>query len=75
MNQKARSLGCTGSNFANPSGLNDENHYTTAHDMALITQEAIKNPDFVEISGTRSYQMAPTKKNAEAAMLPTTITW
>lgn len=33
--------------------------------MALITQEAIKNPDFVEISGTRSYQMAPTKKNAE----------
>ena len=65
MNQKARSLGCTGSNFANPSGLNDENHYTTAHDMALITQEAIKNPDFVEISGTRSYQMAPTKKNAE----------
>lgn len=65
MNEKAASLGCTGSHFANPSGLNDENHYTTAHDMALITQEAIKNPDFVEISGTRSYQMAPTKKNSE----------
>lgn len=43
--------------------------------MALITQEAIKNPDFVEISGTRSYQMAPTKKMLRAAMLPTTITW
>lgn len=65
MNEQAKSLGCTGSHFANPSGLNDENHYTTAHDMALIAQEAIKNPDFVEISGTRSYQMAPTKKNPE----------
>ncbi len=65
MNEKAQNLGCTGSHFANPSGLNDENHYTTAHDMALIAQEAIKNPDFVEISGTRSYQMAPTRKNAE----------
>ena len=34
MNEKARSLGCTSSNFANPSGLNDENHYTSAYDMA-----------------------------------------
>ena len=65
MNEKAASLGCTGSHFANPSGLNDENHYTTAHDMALIAQAAIKNPTFVEISGTRSYQLAPTKKNPE----------
>ena len=45
MNQTAESLGCTGSHFANPSGLNDENHYTTAHDMALITRAAIQNPD------------------------------
>ena len=37
MNEKARSLGCTSSNFANPSGLNDENHYTSAYDMALIS--------------------------------------
>lgn len=45
MNQTAESLGCTGSHFANPSGLNDENHYTTAHDMALITRAAIQNPE------------------------------
>ncbi|MGN0373610.1 MAG: D-alanyl-D-alanine carboxypeptidase family protein [Enterocloster sp.] len=65
MNEKAASLGCTGSHFANPSGLNDENHYTTAHDMALITREAIKNPTFLEISGTRSYKLPPTKRSPE----------
>ena len=65
MNETAASLGCTGSHFANPSGLNDENHYTTAHDMALITREAIKNPVFLEINGTRSYQLAPTKRTPE----------
>lgn len=65
MNETAARLGCTGSHFANPSGLNDENHYTTAHDMALIMQAAIKNPTFLEITGTISYQLAPTKRNPE----------
>ena len=65
MNEKAESLGCTGSHFANPSGLNDENHYTTAHDMALIARAAIQNPDFLTINGTRSYQLAPTKRTPE----------
>ena len=65
MNQKAGSLGCTGSHFANPSGLNDENHYTTAHDMALIARAAIQNPDFLEIDGARNYKLPPTKRNPE----------
>ena len=65
MNQTAESLGCTGSHFANPSGLNDENHYTTAHDMALITRAAIQNPDFLEIDGARNYKLPPTKRNLE----------
>ena len=65
INEKAASLGCTGSHFANPSGLNDENHYTTAHDMALIAREAIKNPEFLAINGTRSYKLAPTKRTPE----------
>lgn len=65
MNEKAASLGCTGSHFANPSGLNDENHYTTAHDMALIAREAIKNPEFLTINNTRSYKLAPTKRSPE----------
>lgn len=42
MNQKAKELGCTGTNFANANGLWMSNHYTTAHDMALISQEAYK---------------------------------
>lgn len=65
MNQTAESLGCTGSHFANPSGLNDENHYTTAHDMALITKAAIQNPYFLEIDGARNYKLPPTKRNPE----------
>lgn len=65
MNEKAASLGCTGSHFSNPSGLNDENHYVTAHDMALITRAAIQNPTFLEINGTRSYQLAPTRRSPE----------
>lgn len=63
MNQKAAELGCTNTHFANPHGLHDENHYTSAHDMALITQEAIKNETFVTISGTGRYDMPPTNKD------------
>lgn len=62
MNEKARELGCTGSNFANPSGLNNENHYTTARDMACITKAAIKNPVFVEIDGSLYWKHAPIKR-------------
>lgn len=69
MNQRAASLGCTGSHFANPSGLNDENHYTTAHDMAKIAQAAIQNPTFVEICGSRTYRL-PNMKRAPAEKFP-----
>ncbi len=55
MNQRAEELGCTHTHFVNPHGLHDENHYTTAHDMALIMQEALKNPKFCEIIGTEEY--------------------
>ncbi len=49
MNSEARALGATNTNFANPHGLTDENHYTTAYDLYLIFNEAVKNPKFVEI--------------------------
>lgn len=42
MNQRAAELGCTNTVFTNPTGLSDENQHTTAHDMALIMQAAIK---------------------------------
>ena len=43
MNQKAKDLGCTNTHFNNPHGLPDPNHYTSAHDMALIAAEALRN--------------------------------
>ena len=49
MNQRAKELGCTESHFANPSGLNNPNHYVTAYDYALICRAAFNNPKFVEI--------------------------
>ena len=41
--------------FVNPHGLNDENHYTTAYDLYLIFNEAMKYPDFRKVIGTSSY--------------------
>ncbi len=52
MNQKAQELGCKGTHFANPHGLNDPNHYTTVSDMAKITKYAMTLPYFIEISNT-----------------------
>ena len=65
MNQKAASLGCTGTHFTNPHGLNDANHYTTPYDMALIARAAFQNPTLREIDTTLSYQL-PATKNAGA---------
>lgn len=55
MNEEARKLGATGTHFVNPHGLNDENHYTTAYDLYLIFNEAMKYPDFRKVIGTSSY--------------------
>lgn len=62
MNQKALSLGCSKSHFVNPSGLNNENHFVTARDMALITKAAIENPTFLEIDGALYWKHAPIKR-------------
>jgi D-alanyl-D-alanine carboxypeptidase len=69
MNEKAKSLGALNSNFVNPHGLPDDNHYTTAYDMALITREAMKNETFRKITGTRTYQIPPTNKQVETRYL------
>lgn len=52
MNQKATSLGCENTHFANPHGLDDPDHFTTAYDLSLITKEALKHPEFLEITST-----------------------
>ena len=65
MNARAASLGCQNSHFSNPSGLNDPNHYTSAYDMALIGQAALKNDTFMEIDSTLYYDLPVTKRNRE----------
>lgn len=66
MNQRAEQLGCKNTHFVNASGMPDENHYTTAYDMALIFREALKNDTFRQIIGTISYTIEPTNMNPEA---------
>lgn len=53
MNDRAKNIGLKDTNFVTPSGLHDENHYSTAYDMAVLTREALKNEDFREICGTK----------------------
>ncbi len=69
MNKRAKELGCQDSNFVNPHGLPDDNHYTSAYDMALITREAMKNETFRKIFGTRTYQIPPTNIQSEVRNL------
>lgn len=52
MNEKAEELGLEDTHFANPHGLDDDEHYTTAHDLALIAAEALKNEQFAQICST-----------------------
>ena len=60
MNRRAAELGCTNTHFSDPNGLSNENHYTTAYEMYLITREALEHPLFAEICNTRGYDMAAT---------------
>ena len=54
MNKKAKEIGMKNSLFSNPHGLDDENHYSTAYDMALLTMYAMKNETFKTIVSTKS---------------------
>ncbi|MCE5235534.1 MAG: D-alanyl-D-alanine carboxypeptidase family protein [Clostridiaceae bacterium] len=72
MNEKAQSLGMTGTHFVKPNGLHKDDHYTTAYDMAILTQYAMKNPTFREIVKTGSYQVKPTNKHSAGFLLENT---
>jgi serine-type D-Ala-D-Ala carboxypeptidase (penicillin-binding protein 5/6) len=63
MNETAKSLGATNSNFVNPHGLSDENHYTTAYDLYLIFNATMKYDKFVEIINTDSWTTSYTLNN------------
>ena len=62
MNKKAKELGCKNSNFVNPNGTHDSNQYTTAYDMYLISNYAMKNKTFAEIVSTYEYTLPATNK-------------
>ncbi|MDR1774362.1 MAG: D-alanyl-D-alanine carboxypeptidase [Clostridioides sp.] len=62
MNAEAKSIGCSNTHFNNPHGLPDENHYTTAHDMALMARVAMSNSIFREIVKTEFISFAATKE-------------
>lgn len=69
MNERAAQLGCTNTHFNNPNGLPDETHYTTAHDMALITRAAYQNPIARAVMSTGYYEIPPTNKQPETRYL------
>lgn len=71
MNQRAQEIGCTNTHFANSSGLPDDNHYSSARDMALIMREGLKNDDFRTVIGTADYTIQPTNMNAQQRVLHT----
>ena len=65
MNERAQELGCKNTHFVNANGLYDDNHYTTARDMALIAQAAFQNKTFQNIVKTPYYIIPPTNITAE----------
>jgi len=60
MNQRARELGCTGTNFTNPTGLHDYQEVTTARDLMKMTKMALSYDDLAEIMYTKQYEMRET---------------
>ena len=62
MNKKAEEIGCKGTHFVNPNGIHNANHYTTAYDLYLISNYAMKNDTFAKIVSTYSYTLPATNK-------------
>ena len=63
MNQKAAELGCEDTHFANPCGLHDDDHYTTARDLCRIFEAALEEPTFCEIAGSTTWELPATNQN------------
>lgn len=61
MNKKAKEIGCTNTHFTNPSGIHNENHYSTAYDMSLIAQYCMKNETFRKVVSTPYITFSPSE--------------
>ena len=62
MNNKAKEIGCKNTHFVNPNGIHNLEHYTTAYDLYLITNYAMKNETFSKIVSTYQYTLPATNK-------------
>lgn len=60
MNKKASEIGCTNTHFVNPNGIHDDEHYTTAYDLALIAKYCMKNETFKQIVSVEEYTLPKT---------------
>ncbi len=73
MNEKAAELGCTNTNFANPHGLHNDNHYSCARDVYLMIREAMKYPLFNEIVNSTRYTIPATNKKSARTIVTTNM--
>ncbi|WP_413377651.1 D-alanyl-D-alanine carboxypeptidase family protein [Alkalihalobacillus sp. 1P02AB] len=73
MNQKANELHMNDTTFANVTGLDQENHYSTVYDMALLLKEALKNPTFKEIFTSERYTTGSTNLRSEGITFNSTM--
>lgn len=64
MNARAAEIGCTNTHFMNAYGIHNDNHYTSAYDLCLILREAMKNPRYRELNGTKEYTIPATNMNS-----------
>ena len=62
MNDKARELGCKTTHFVNPNGIHDDSHYSTAYDLYLLADYAMKNETFRNLVATTEYTLPATEK-------------
>lgn len=71
MNARAQQLGARNSYFSNPHGLPGANHYSSAYDLALIFEQAMRNPRFAEIAATRNalLRVAAGRQNPEPRLV------
>ena len=69
MTERAKELGCKNTSFLNANGLHNENHYTTAYDMALIAKELLKHEEYRSMMSETYYEIPPTNKQPEVRYL------
>lgn len=65
MNRRAGELGCEGTHFANPHGMDQENHYTTAYDLALMMQACLEHDEFTTVTGAPKHTVPATNTSKE----------